>query len=430
MSYQWIDILSESNAGALVKCSGCSTQHRIYNFKKTEIFICPKCQKIFSKEHETYNKIVSKQTNSAILILPLLSKCTFNDIDYTVVGCANKHEKGSSAEKWQEYVLIDALGNYAFITLSYGHWTFLKQCNKPDNYSEKEVAAEFENNDGLTYAVYSSYYQITESAIGEFPYDVIDVKKRFSREYVCAPYILTYEHFNSEKTYFQGKYVTPSELKKSFPDNELALPSREGIGSCQPFYLKINYREFLKLSLLFFALSVIPYLFISSSNYTVPLSTNKIILVDSVKTESVVSKSFTLYEPNPSLLRIETHSSIDNDWIEADVTLVNEKTGEEKTFVSGLEYYHGYEDGESWSEGGTEKTDYLNGIKPGKYHAEIKVFGSDKSTYRDIQIQISKDYPTSWNYWILMAALGGITAIIVYLGNRFEKSRFGTLDDE
>ncbi|HKC68396.1 MAG TPA: hypothetical protein VKG26_09205, partial [Bacteroidia bacterium] len=310
------------------------------------------------------------------------------------------------------------------------HWIFLKECGRPINFSEKTVCHEFENLDGLTYKIYSSYYQITETATGEFPYDVIDVKKRFSREYVCAPYIFTYEHFNNEKTYFQGQYVTPSELKKAFSDTDLTLPSREGIGSCQPFYLKINHNSFLKFSLWFFALTIIPFFLAFDSRVAVPLSSNKIVLVDSVKTQQLVSNSFTLYEPGPSLLQINTHSSIDNDWIEADVTLVNEKTGEEKTFVTGMEYYHGYEDGESWSEGGNEKTDYLNNIKPGKYHLEMRVFGSDKTTYRDIQIQLLKAYPSSWNYWLLIGVLAVITAIIVYLGNRFESARFGTLDDE
>ncbi|HXU26174.1 MAG TPA: hypothetical protein VN698_03000, partial [Bacteroidia bacterium] len=192
--------------------------------------------------------------------------------------------------------------------------------------------------------------------------------------------------------------------------------------------LKINQNQFLKFSLWFFALTLISFFLIFSSRSANPLSTNKIELVDSIKTQQVVSNSFTLYET--SLLQINTHSSIDNDWIEADVTLVNEKTGEEKTFVSGLEYYHGYEDGESWSEGGTEKTDYLNNIKPGKYHTEMRVFGSDKTTYRDIQIQILQDYPSSWNYGLLIGVLAVITAIVVYFGNLFEKSRFGSLNDE
>ena len=430
MEYQWITILSESKPAANVKCTTCQAENKIHNLKEVEVFICPKCQKILSKQQEAYSKINNKKINTAELLIPLLSTCTFYDTAYTVVGIAHKHEKGDSSAKWTEYVLADAPGNYAFLTLSFGHWTFLKERNCPANFLEKAVAPQFENDDGNTYRVYSAYYQVTESALGEFPYDVIDVKKRFSREYVSAPFIFTYEHYNGEKTYFQGSYVSPSQVKKAFPHHTFKSPAREGIGSCQPFYGKIDHNKFMKFSLLLFFISIFPYLFIVGNRTPRLLTSEKVVLVDSIQTQQVVSASFVLDGSDPSLLQINTHSSIENDWIEADITLVNEKTGEEKAFVSGLEYYHGYEDGESWSEGGVENTDYLNGIKPGKYHAEIKVFGSAKNTYRDIQIQIFKDYPTTWNYLLLLGVLGAITAILVYLGNRFENARFGTLNDE
>lgn len=430
MEQGWIHIINQSVNTAKVKCDKCQTESIIQNLKSVEVFCCPKCQKIYSKTHPEYSKINGKELKDTAILLPLGSECTIDDVAYKVVGCANKHEKGYSAEKWQEYVLIDNNKNYAFINCSYGHWTFMKECPKPQNFNEKSAFIDFENTDGLNYKMHSSYYQITEALVGEFPYDVIDVKRRFTREFVNAPRMFTYERWGEERTYFTGHYMTPKEVRKSFGDTEIKTPGRSGIGSCQPFYFNINPQSFQRLSFIFFAITFVIYLLFGNINQEVQLVSNKGILVDSVKKEHIVSRSFTLFGPNPSLLKIVSHSSVDNDWIEADMTLVNEKTGEEKFFSTGIEYYHGYSDGESWSEGSTDKTEYLNNISPGTYHLDINVMGSDVSTYRDIQIMVYKDYPTNWNYWLLIIVFGCITFIVVYFGNRFENARFGNLNDE
>lgn len=414
-----------SFSGSSVECKKCGKLSPLHDARKTEIFICPFCGGVYSKKHDNYSKLHNIPVRQVVYIIPLYSTFVFDDVAYTVTGCAKKHEKGDVKAKWEEYILHNKNGDTAFLNVSYGHWVFLKERAKPEKFDEEKAEEVFENDDGREYKVFSSYYQYTDYAVGEFPYDVIDVKTRFSREYIHPPFLFVKEVYNKEKTYFQGHYLSRAQVKNALSDDKIFLPFKTGTGSCQPFYLKINHLSFLKLSIFFFLFSILCKFLFWPATPPVQLATEKVALADSLNTQHVVSRSFTLTDEY-NLLHVNSHSSVENDWIEADITLVNEKNGEEKTFAVGQEYYYGYEDGESWNEGSHETDSYLNSIKAGRYHFDISVIGSDKRNYRDIQLIFFKDSPDNWNYWLLILSLAVITAIIYYFGELFEKRRFGT----
>ena len=51
--------------------------------------------------------------------------------------------------------------------------------------------------------------------------------------------------------------------------------------------------------------------------------------------------------------------------------MVNEKDNQTRVLNKEVEYYHGYEDGESWSEGSNSESVTLPNIPAGKYHINI-----------------------------------------------------------
>jgi hypothetical protein len=59
--------------------------------------------------------------------------------------------------------------------------------------------------------------------------------------------------------------------------------------------------------------------------------------------------------------------SLSNNWAYVVVDLVNDATGKVIDLEAGLEYYHGYDDGESWSEGSTTKSEVIGPQPSGKY---------------------------------------------------------------
>src|SRR5256884_3399665 len=60
-------------------------------------------------------------------------------------------------------------------------------------------------------------------------------------------------------------------------------------------------------------------------------------------------------------------SPVDNSWLALDGDFVNEDTGLIQAFELPIEYYHGVEDGESWSEGSHSNDTYVSALPEGKY---------------------------------------------------------------
>lgn len=421
MSAYWTENSLTDPWGTFILCKKCDTKTRLYNPEKVEIVCCPKCKKVYSRNRQEYDKLGPKQPESKSVSIPLYSKGTIKGVEYIVVGCAGKHEKNNASAKWEEFVLVDEKGNYAFLNESCGHWLFVKERDKPGQYN-KDLDI-FLNDDINTYSLYSSYYQITRYAVGEFPYDVIDVKSTYTREFISPPSIFTCERRGKDEKYFQGFYLKRRLVAKAFDGAIIAMPDKEGLGSCQPFYFGIKPKRFTTLSLLFCLLTLPFFLATLQEPSATPLASLRSPDYDSLWTKPVVSPAFELEDGN-SLLRFDSYSSVANDWMDADITLVNETTGKERSFTSGLEYYSGYDDEGEWHEGESSHQNYLGNVEPGKYHIEATFSGSH-SIYRtpEFRIAVYKDYSTIWNYWLLMFSLIGISMILLLIENWFEKKR-------
>jgi hypothetical protein len=66
-------------------------------------------------------------------------------------------------------------------------------------------------------------------------------------------------------------------------------------------------------------------------------------------------------------LEIDLYSPVQDRWLFVTGTLVNQTTNEARDFGIGVSYYHGVEDGESWSEGSFSRSVYLGSVYPGSY---------------------------------------------------------------
>ncbi len=415
------NISSEGNI-IYLRCQKCPQKTRIYQPLKSVLFVCPGCGKIYSREKELYNKLPEGDKRQNSQVLPLYISGQINNIKYTVIGFASKRERANITANWEEYVLVDEAGNNAFLNQSNGHWIFLTERAAPKDYNPKTPGIL--DNEGNRYDHYCSYYHVTKVVKGEFPYDAIDVKKTYTREYISPPRIITAEEKGAERTFFDGHYLKPAQIKKSFAAAELSLPPREGVGACQPFYFGIIPIQFYKLSLLFLIFTLPFYLFLKEEPGKDPLATIHLEAIDSLRTPRTVSPTFSIND-RPALLRFESSSStIDNDWVEADITLVNESTGTERYFSNGLEYYHGYDDEGSWSEGNFNNTKYLGSVEPGRYHIEAGLITVPGTRFMNYHLSVYQDTTTDWNYWISIIFLAACCAIVSFGHSAFEKQRY------
>ena len=71
---------------------------------------------------------------------------------------------------------------------------------------------------------------------------------------------------------------------------------------------------------------------------------------DPVDHNVFVSEPFTIPSGRHAIA-IHASAPVDNSWIGLDVALINDDTGQSEAVGVDVSYYHGYEGGESWSEG-------------------------------------------------------------------------------
>lgn len=401
------------------KCGKCGANNPVHRPFGLTVFACPSCKSITLTDNSTLNKTNINTKGKFSPLIPLQSKGLIKGVAYTVIGAAQKREKYNSRAVWEEYVLSDETGQCAFLSQSGGHWIFLKQREKPAEYNPNSDF--FENDDGQNYTFYTSYYSLTKNFIGEFPYDVTEVDKTFTREYIMPPFMFSAEEHDSELTCFAGEYMTPRQVRRSFSNSELTLPTREGIGSCQPFYFGIQPQRFAWLSFLFFIITLPLFLAMSKKVSNLALASAKLATFDSLYQSHNVSPSFEIAD-GPALLRIDSYSPVNNEWAEAEINIVNELTGKERSLGAGVEYYSGYDEDGGWSEGSVAGSVYVNAVEPGRYHIESKL---STSAVRPLyfEFNVYHDDPTGWNYCLVLLVLGGVCALILFAGYHFEKKR-------
>ena len=83
--------------------------------------------------------------------------------------------------------------------------------------------------------------------------------------------------------------------------------------------------------------------------------------------------------------------------------MINVETGDEYSLSKEIEYYLGYEDGSSWSEGSTYGEAFISQIPGGKYH--INIYPEFGTSSHEFTIRIVRDVPSNMNFVLLAVAL-------------------------
>ena len=334
-------------------CPSCKKENSLDLNFTVESYICKSCSML--SEQGKIIKNVKKPTENVVLEVD--QKGELNGIEYTVVAIVVK--KYGSSVFWREYYLKDKNLNDAFLSESDGHWVMMFP--KPMPAKEFKFHAEF---DGKNYRWYESTPNSIESATGFFE-DKLKFSLATYKEFVNGTEIVSIEQVGTDRNFLWGKHVPKNEIKKAFKLTH--LPNYSGVGIVQPYY--INVKQLVNILAVVALLMSVFQLFntISRTNYEV-LSDR--IRFDSVRNKELISKSFDLQGASAPL-NVKLYSNVDNSWANVELSLINEKTNEIEYTSQDVEQYHGYEGGESWSEGNKNKEFNFCGVAPGKYHFAI-----------------------------------------------------------
>lgn len=340
-------------------CPVCKTENTIDAEFEIIEYICKSCSNLIDISKNVSTKVVKKPIEN--VVLEVGQKGIIDNTEYTVTGIIIR--KYGSTIFWREYYLKDKKGEDAFLSESDGHWVLLHMIDKMD------VKRKSWNSIILEYgSLKLRRYETTEchihAAAGFFD-DSLDFGLSTYKEYVNGTKMISEEKSKDGIQYFFGTHISKYKVKKAF--NIANLPNYTEIGIVQPFY--VNVKQAINI------LAVSALLICLIQLYVVGTRTNALVFEQEINfadvaNKEIVSKSFEL-SGGSAPLNVEVSSNVDNSWANVGLGLVNEKTNEIVFASKDIEEYHGYEDGESWSEGSQRESFNFCGVAPGKYHFVI-----------------------------------------------------------
>ncbi|WP_426480945.1 DUF4178 domain-containing protein [Chryseobacterium sp. R2ACT005] len=335
-------------------CPACESENKLDLTFPVEEYVCQTCSHLIDVAGNKNIKHLKVPTEN--VVLDVGQKGKIEGVEYTVVAIVVKRYGNNIF--WREYYLKDSKGNDAFLSESDGHWVFIISMH-PDDFKSKN--SKLPTYAGRTYRWYENTPCSIEAAAGFFD-EHLDFSIATYKEYVNGTRMISQEKSSKKSRYFYGVHISKYDVKRAFKIAH--MPYYTGVGIVQPYYFDIKQAiNIFCIAALLICLFQL-YVYTSRTNETVFAQT---INFTDVRDKEMVSSSFTL-SGGSAPLKVNAFSGVDNSWANIQLSLVNEKTNEIIYTSKDIEQYHGYEDGESWSEGSQSEDFNLCGVSSGQYH--------------------------------------------------------------
>ncbi|MES2837028.1 MAG: DUF4178 domain-containing protein [Bacteroidota bacterium] len=397
-------------------CSECNAVIETYLGSSSYNVICPKCSCVYNYYDGWFIKSFKKL--KPLKEKPIIDIGTIGVIDkikYITLSFVLKKESGTDYS-WHEYTLFNPIYGLAYLTMYNGHWMLLKEITEIPNV---EGRSAYLNNE--RFELYSRYRSKVDGAVGEFLFNFSPDEKPQIEEFILPPYIITSEKTEDNLVWLKGEYYAPNQIKNGF--NLVDVPDRIGVGQIQPYVAKFK-TKFFKQVLILLALiwGTMQVVFDGLAKEEVVFK-NYINVNDSTTGKDYYTNSFELKHGTKNV-EITMVTSVFNSWIYAGATLVNEKTGDVYDFELEAEYYHGYTDGESWSEGTNWSSKVASSVPEGTYYLIIRPEKPTSLNNMSIGITLTRDVFISSNGLILLILMAIFPAYYFYKQRKFEENRW------
>lgn len=424
---------------AQLNCPKCNTSITYYDLENSSFYVCPHCRTIFEYEHEGPPRIINgfkKALEKPTLTIGITG--VLRGEPYRVVGFMLKREVKYPAQ-WVEYMLLhQTTGAYVQLAVFEGHWMLVKPAGRTYQVGQPNSRVAYISADDTTYRIYNKYKQHVLFAAGEFDWNILDDEKLTVNEFIAPPVMLVQEISTKTKKqeWYRGEYVEPSEIREAFRLEPQRMPWREGVGAIQPAPGEASWpalKIFSLVMVLLVALTQLMLLGIKPERQLLQqqFSSQPLTLTDANAAAAagsnnvIVSPSFEVQ--GPAALQFELRSSLNNQWLEVPVSLVNEKTGQSFEFTKNLEHYFGVEDGESWSEGSEQDDATLANIPSGRYHLNLYP-ATEAGLNVPIDLTVTQNTPLQSNAVLLLVALLLYPGIQLFRRYSHEQTRWGNSD--
>ncbi len=414
------------SAGAVkaLQCPACGGAITLHD-KAVQSVACPSCLSVLEPDNQSL-RIVAKAA-AATRIEPLIalgSTGRFGGRDWTVIGFQERAITADGvAYPWQEYLLHHPSEGFRWLIDAEGHWNWVSPVTTPPRYAVGQPTATVA---GEQYRRYSAGTAETRYVIGEFTWKISVGETWETIDFIAPPRMLSRESSDKETSWSIGEYLPAEEVVAAFKLKS-PLPAPVGIGTNQPNPRAENHRRVCGNFWKFLALAIVAQLlwFFFLGGRTL---LDQQLVFSPANEESITTKTFRLDKPAKNLA-IRHDTDLDNNWLGLGLTLVDKDSGKAWIAQSDVSYWHGVDDGESWSEGDRSRELVFRDLPAGTYYFVIDPELSDEKPVAVAdRVKVVRDEAAWSNFFFLLVFLAAFPLFSRYRMTGFENQRWRNAD--
>jgi hypothetical protein len=350
---------------------------------------------------------------------------------------------------WEEYLLYNPQIGFRWLVRSDDNWNFVE----PVTVGDVEKTANVRNvrYNGKSFKLYQDTNARMEHVMGEFYWEVTVGEQVRASDYIHPPFMLSCEASlisaqgpieeepaskkgrrrkrkppieTGEVNWSLGTFLRPSEVEKAF--GTAGLPRTSKIAPNQPFLHKKVYKYW---GLLLVAALVLGLVIIASgSRRQVFEQTYQLEALKGAEDSAVkFSEPFEL-KPRQNI-RISANAPVDNSWLEIQGDVIDANTNDSVAFGLPVEYYHGVDDGESWSEGDNAPSTYLSAPPAaGSYLLGMEMRWEKWQQPMTVTVRVEQGVPRGTYIILTMVAISIFPILVAFYHFSFERRRWADSD--
>jgi uncharacterized Zn finger protein (UPF0148 family) len=454
-----------------VSCPNCGGPLELRAPDRTERVGCPNCGALLDANQGSLRYLKRLEQKGPAKSIPLGGTAEFEGRPFTVIGFMVRSVEFEGVRYfWQEYLLYNPAVGFRWLVESDGHWSYVTSV-PPGEVSESGSRAV---HAGRSFKRFQDAVARVEYVEGEFYWKVEAGELARATDYVNAPLMLSKElpvssgrhrgQISAEEINWSlGTYTPIKEIEKKFG---VDLPSPSTVAPNQPWPHKKIYKYWgllvlAALALGIFTLATAPRKTVFEQTYTLqaqatptpspspapssgassaePSESVAQSVLDAVSaaaqgsdTSSGNEKTQVIFTDPIQLtggrnLRVTGRAlNVDNNWLYVAGDFIDEETGLVQQFDLPMEYYHGVEDGESWSEGDPEQAAYLPAMPEGRYTLRLEAQWENwnQPAPPQMSVRVEQGVPRVANLLLLLIALSVIPLLFAWRHFGFERRRW------